>query len=85
MNEEDFDEITYNKLLKKLDDIPTYPFPFRVLKTLWNQMKYSLKKDIIIKDSRENQYTYYYSNIDKNELSPYVKQKNNKPITLNKY
>ena len=36
MNEEDFDEITYNKLLKKLDDIPTYPFPFRVLKTLWN-------------------------------------------------
>ena len=48
-------------------------------------MKYSLKKDIIIKDSRENQYTYYYSNIDKNELSPYVKQKNNKPITLNKY
>lgn len=89
MNEEDLDELKYNKLFKDLDEIfPNCPFSISCIDDIMELDEvFTKEKIIIIKDDRASQWNYYYSNIDKNELSHYVnylvvKQKNNKPITL---
>jgi len=89
MNEEDLDELKYNKLFKDLDEIfPNCPFSISCIDDIMELDEvFTKEKTIIIKDNRASQWNYYYSNIDKNELSQYVnylvvKQKNNKPITL---
>jgi hypothetical protein len=89
MNEEDLDELKYNKLFKDLDEIfPNCPFCISCIDDIMELDEvFTKEKTIIIKDNRASQWNYYYSNIDKNELSQYVnylvvKQKNNKPITL---
>ena len=89
MNEEDLDELKYNKLYKDLDEIfPNCPFSISCIDDIMELDEvFTKEKTIIIKDNRASQWNYYYSNIDKNELSQYVnylvvKQKNNKPITL---
>ena len=89
MNEEDLDEVKYNKLFKDLDEIfPNGPFCISCIDDIMELDEvFTKEKTIIIKDNRASQWNYYYSNIDKNELSQYVnylvvKQKNNKPIKL---
>lgn len=89
MNEEDLDELKYNKLFKDLDEIfPNCPFSISCIDDIMELDEvFTKEKIIIIKDDRASHWNYYYSNIDKNELSQYVnylvvKQKNNKPITL---
>ena len=89
MNEEDLDEVKYNKLFKDLDEIfPSCPFCISCIDDIMELDEiFTKEKTIIIKDNRASQWNYYYSNIDKNELSQYVnylvvKQKNNKPIKL---
>lgn len=89
MSEEDFDETKYTKLLEELDSIfPNCPFSIECINQIAELDEiFTEKKDIIIKDDRANEYNYYYSNVNKNELAQYVdylviKEKNDTPITL---
>jgi hypothetical protein len=89
MSEEEFDEIKYIKLLEELDAIfPNCPFSISCINDIKQlDETFTEKKDIIIKDDRANEFNYYYSNLNKNELAQYtnylvIKQKNDVPITL---
>ena len=88
-SEEEFDEIKYIKLLEELDAIfPNCPFSISCINDIKQlDETFTEKKDIIIKDDRANEFNYYYSNLNKNELAQYtnylvIKQKNHVPITL---
>ena len=89
MSEEDFDEIKHTKLLEDLDSIfPNCPFSIDCIDSIKELDEvFTEEKDIIIKDNRANEFNYYYSNLENNDLSQYVdylviKQKNDTPITL---